>query len=484
MWTRRLKGFSVALLFIVAVLALILASSVHADWDYAEYNGSADWNSSVYNTNWSAQSFLSNVSIPFTNASLKLYRIGTPGTLSVNIYHADATGKPTGASLTSGSYNGDTLTAVATGEDVIIPLTSAVGSAGNFSIVLSAPAGSLGNSVEWLMDSTVPVFLNGVVATTNDSGGNWTINSSLDAIFNVSGYPSYYNISEVKVFRNIFETGGQLFVIHYNLTYPAQPDEPPEQLYSVWVDGRGREINEFDSYMTSVYFNESDKPGAWGSTQTATINGTPLWGPLSPSVSLNVTSPDYVWSNDEGQGRGGLYSYLMDKLEMYSALWGVNLTYEDQTLGLIPNYYGAQFLERAIPGAAGIFPVVGWQVEGTGATDIEHIDVSEYDFGEWEYQLELQGNLPAGIDTSIDNIATTIGGTAGWVKAMLLLIFAFVIGGIVYGSTRDSVMAVCFGAVPFVIAPVVGFLDFVWLALAGFLAIVGAAFYIWGVGRG
>ena len=481
---KGLIRYSALSLFVAFLVALVAASIAYADWDYASYNGSVDNNSSIYNANWTSQSFLSNVSVPFTNASFLLYRIGTPGTLAVNVYQADDNGKPTGASLSSGSYNADTLTTDTGGETITVSLTHSVGPAGNLSVVLSAAAGSLGNSVEWLMDSTTPVFLNGVVATTNDSGGNWTVNSSLDAIFNVSGFPSYYNISEAKVFRNIFETGGQLFVISYNLTYDVEPNEPPEQLYSMWVNGRGREVNEFGSYMTSIYFNESETPGAWGSTQTATINGSPLWGGDSPSATLNISSPDYIWSNDTGQGRGGLYSYLMGKLEDYSTLWGMNLTYEDQTLGLIPNYYGAQFLERAVPGIASIFPVIGWQVEGTGITDIERIDVSEYEFGEWEYQTELQGNLPAEINTSIGDVASTIGATSGWVKGLLLMIFAFVIGGIVYGSTRDSVMAISFGAVPFVVAPVVGFLDFVWLALAGFLAIVGAAFYIWGVGRG
>ncbi len=479
---RNKKIVFTTLVLIVGVL--LFASPVYADWDYASYNGSADFNSSIYNANWSAQSFLSNVSIPFTTVGLRLYRIGTPGNLTVGIYSADANGKPTGSSLSSGLYNADTLTLVATGQNVTVNMTHTVGAAGNFAVVLSALTGSPGNSVEWLMDSTTPVFLNGLASFSNDSGGNWSINSSLDGIFNVSGFPSYYNISEVKVFRNIFESGGQLFVVCYNMTYDVEPNEPPEQLYSVWLNGRGREINEFGSYMTSVYFNNSEAPGSWGSTQTATINGTPLWGGLSPSVSRNTSPPDYIWSNDTGQGRGGLYSYLMGKLDVYGALWGINLTYKDQTLGLIPDYYGAQFLEAAIPGIADIFPVIGWQVEGTGITDIPHINVSDYPFGEWEYQTELQENLPAGMNTSIHNIATTIGGTSSLIKALLLMIFAFVIGGNVYSSTRDSVVAICFGSLPFVIAPIVGFLDFVWLALAGFLAIVGAAFYIWGVGRG
>lgn len=482
---RKLRSIKLLILLaVVAIAAICVVGVAYADWQYTSYNVTDNYNTSIYNDNWSAQSFLSNISIPFTTVGLRLYKVGAPGTLTVSIYNADINGKPT-TPITSGTFAANTLTAAITGNNISVPVTPTLGTTDRFAVVLAALTGDDANYVVWLMDGSTPTYPSGLVSTSTDGGTTWTVNSSADAIFNVSGYPSFYNISSVKVFKNVFETGGQLYITTYNLIYPITPVESPQDLYTCWVSSTGRSLTRLGYFMTSIYFNESSVPGAWSSSRNVTINGSPLWSPVVPlSMNYTVVGANYVYSASIGSGLGVLYTYLMDQLALLETAWSMNLTYDDSQFGHIPNMYGAQILEEIIPGVGSVLPVIGWQLSGAGSDDIAHIDVSQFPYGNWSYQTELQGNLPAGINSSTQGIANQMGASAGWVRAFMVALFSFAIGGMVYSARQDSVMAITFASMPFIIAPLVGFLDFIWLAIAGFLAIVGAAFYIWGVGRG
>ncbi|MBA7589542.1 hypothetical protein ES708_31627 [subsurface metagenome] len=75
-----------------------------------------DFGYGVYGPNWEAQTFTPSVAHKITSVKLKLYRRGSPGTLTVAIKAVDVSHHPTGADLCSGTTNGNTLTEDMAGE--------------------------------------------------------------------------------------------------------------------------------------------------------------------------------------------------------------------------------------------------------------------------------------------------------------------------------------------------------------------------------
>ena len=76
-----------------------------------EYLNTGDNDSgSVYGAVWNSQSFTPTIAHIITSIKLLLYRIGSPGTLTVSIRATDGSGHPTGADLVSGTTDGATLT--------------------------------------------------------------------------------------------------------------------------------------------------------------------------------------------------------------------------------------------------------------------------------------------------------------------------------------------------------------------------------------
>jgi len=57
-----------------------------------------------------------------TSITIKAYREGTPGTITCGVYACDGVGKPTGAQLTTGSFNANAITESTDGENISIPL--------------------------------------------------------------------------------------------------------------------------------------------------------------------------------------------------------------------------------------------------------------------------------------------------------------------------------------------------------------------------
>jgi len=90
-----------------------------------EYHNTGD-NTVLYAaaTGWLGQTFtVGSSSHTITSIKLKLFRIGTPGTVTIGIRATDGNGHPTGGDLTSGTIDGDTLTTDDAGEWYEISLT-------------------------------------------------------------------------------------------------------------------------------------------------------------------------------------------------------------------------------------------------------------------------------------------------------------------------------------------------------------------------
>lgn len=101
-----------------------------------------------------AQNFVAGSTYALADIKLGLTRANSPGTLNIDLYAVDGgTGKPTGASLSSGTTDGDTLT---TGTNITwreIAMSAFSPQSGTeYTIVLSAPSADASNAVAWWYD--------------------------------------------------------------------------------------------------------------------------------------------------------------------------------------------------------------------------------------------------------------------------------------------------------------------------------------------
>jgi hypothetical protein len=165
---------------------------------YEYYDSGDDSSGTLYGPRWYAQTFKTGaVGHTITSVKLLMWREGSPGTVTVSIKAVNGSGHPTGADLTSGTTNGNTLTTNTAGEWREITLTEytlAVNT--THAIVVRATSGDADNAAFWRLDSTSPTYADGNMEYSGNSGASWTSYTGYDQLFEVWGNPliSYYKI--------------------------------------------------------------------------------------------------------------------------------------------------------------------------------------------------------------------------------------------------------------------------------------------------
>jgi hypothetical protein len=157
---------------------------------YEYYNTGDDNAVYIFGAYWVAQTFTPSVAHTITSVKLKLFRSGSPGTVTVSI-RATSGGQPTGGDLCLGTTSGDTLITSAPGDWREITLGSGYGlSAGTtYAIVVRATSGNWGNHVWWRVDGSSPTYVGGMYLLSMDSGSSWTSGAAYDLMFEEWGNP-------------------------------------------------------------------------------------------------------------------------------------------------------------------------------------------------------------------------------------------------------------------------------------------------------
>ena len=157
---------------------------------YERYNSGDDGSFPGFGSIWKSQTFTignsgNNVTHMMTSLRMKMYRTGSPGTITVGIRATDGAGKPTGNDLTNGTINGNTLTTDSQGQWYKINFTTAVTLNANtkYAIVARAPSGSMNNWFMWRFNSSNPTYTGGSYISSGDGGTTWTINVASDLLF-------------------------------------------------------------------------------------------------------------------------------------------------------------------------------------------------------------------------------------------------------------------------------------------------------------
>ena len=155
---------------------------------YERYNTGGDSSQQIYGTLWMGQTFTvgysgANVDHQITSVKLLLYRLGTPGTITVSIRATGVDGKPTGPDLTSGTMDGNTLTDSYEWREIILTPYN-VSTNTKYAIILRGGSGN--NRIMVLTEVNHPSYDGGNCMFSGDSGNTWQ-SSSYDVLFEIYG---------------------------------------------------------------------------------------------------------------------------------------------------------------------------------------------------------------------------------------------------------------------------------------------------------
>ena len=143
------------------------------------YNTGDNGEQIMFGANWEAQTFTASSNYGIASVKLKLYKFLTPGIITVSI-RATTGGQPSGGDKTSGTTNGNTLTAISPGEWREITFSSpySLTSGLKYAIVVR-PAG---NALYW-RNASPGGYANGAREESSDSGASWTTRTTSDFMF-------------------------------------------------------------------------------------------------------------------------------------------------------------------------------------------------------------------------------------------------------------------------------------------------------------
>jgi hypothetical protein len=151
---------------------------------YEYFNTGDDDFFAVRGSTWIAQTFTPSTAHKITSVKLLLYRLGSPGTITVSIRATDGSGHPTGGDLCSGTTNGNTLPTSSPYEwrEVTLGDGYDLAASTKYAIVVRAPSGDTSNTLRW-RDKMTGGYAGGNTETSSNSGSSWTAQSNYDLMF-------------------------------------------------------------------------------------------------------------------------------------------------------------------------------------------------------------------------------------------------------------------------------------------------------------
>lgn len=156
---------------------------------YEYYNTGDNGDRKIFGSYWEAQTFTPSVAHKITSVKLKLYRTGSPGTITVSIQGTDGSGHPDGVDLCSGTTNGNTLPTGSPYEWREITLGSGhdLSAGTKYAIVVRAVSGDFSNRLNWRNDALSPTYGGGCLESSTNSGSSWSSFTNIDYMFEEYG---------------------------------------------------------------------------------------------------------------------------------------------------------------------------------------------------------------------------------------------------------------------------------------------------------
>ena len=312
---------------------------------YEYYNtGDDDW-ITLYGVTWGGQTFTPAIAHKISEVKLKLFRVGSPGTVTVSIRATDASGHPTGSDLCSGTIDGNSLTTDTAGDWYSISLGDGYDLAKDtkYAIVLRAPAGNPNNRPCIRLDASSPTYTGGCREWSSNSGGTWSSDTARDYMFEewgnaVPNTPTNTSPSDGKFDLNLAptlqssafsgdgaHTGSQwqITTTHGNYTSPVYDSgDDAANLTSIAVPAGNLET------LTTYYWHvRHENEAGWSNystetsftTRSATVDILVMKRACEEQEPVKRTDcPICAWTLEEAGGDTALSLLRLAKLHCYT----------------------------------------------------------------------------------------------------------------------------------------------------------------------
>ena len=152
---------------------------------YERYITGDDDFTAFWTISWKAQTFTPAIAHTITSVKLLLYRLGSPGTITVGIRATDGSGHPTGIDRCSGTTEGNTLTEDSGGEwrEITLGAGDELEADTKYAIVVRISGGDSSNRLNWRMDFSSSLYTGGDKEYSGDSGSSWETSVDNDYMF-------------------------------------------------------------------------------------------------------------------------------------------------------------------------------------------------------------------------------------------------------------------------------------------------------------
>ena len=371
----------------------------------------------INGVNWNAQTFTTTDSVDIMRIRLKLYRVGSPGALTVSIRETSA-GLPSGSDLSTTTFDADTLSAISPGAfiDTVVPVLTLSAST-TYAVVVRALDGDGSNQALWRVDQTSPVYAGGARIYSSDNASSWTSVASQDTLFEV------IDTNGITITATDVSVGDGTVVVSKGsadtqISLESGADDTTTMRGSSW---RGQTFTTTDSFVLgaiAISGKKSGSPGDMNVSIMETSGGLPIGSDLTTG-----TIPEGILPTVSNFISANLTPYLLAASTQYAIVWAVpsggggNKFAIDLDISSPPLTGGARLISSdsgsswsSVDSQDTLFKVIshsgieilinGVFADGSGNSTPEILDTSE----DW---LLMQNNVMA----YADNITIDTGGT-------------------------------------------------------------------------
>lgn len=247
--------------------------------------------------------------------------------------------------------------------------------------------------------------------------------------------PDYVTIGDTYVFRNVSETGDQLFFCRYDVSYNSVPSEDAEDTWQMALyNSTGaliatRPLNYYQHNIISIYLSAADAI-TWGGAHQIKIMGMPsVFGNLTEGINMrtNTLGPADYYEEDY---LGGI---MITQAELLEADWAITLLTATDKL----NSTGKTFFLLAVPGLGDMVPEI-FEIT-THTTEIEYTSYNN------TYAAGLSTHAGDKLTGAITDIGKIVNVSFGWTSFWFAMLGALMMGGIVFASNGNPVWAMLGG---------------------------------------
>jgi hypothetical protein len=345
-----LRAFFILSLFFAHTASFIQpVQAVDTPELHTYYQPTTDNMTKVYGSIFAAQTFYTDNTTAHTVTSvhLKIYRVGTPGTVTVAL-RKTAAGIPINDNLATATLNGSIFDLAANIYTFTLTSETPLEFNTQYAIVVSAASGDSANYAYW-SNKTAGAYTLGEGMTSATNGTSWsTAGFANDFYFELWGNKCI-KIEDVKVFQSFKATGDWLFVVRYiNTVAPYYDTYDIKKYFALqFVDNvtvkAQTALPAWGNKIGNIYMSASEVVGLdWGDPYKIRIYG--LFG-TNPYLDYTLTGSDWV-----GTDMALLDSWALSSAAVLATYYNTTMTTYIAGRGEVLNATGGAIFSSGING--------------------------------------------------------------------------------------------------------------------------------------